>query len=189
MTIDLSGGATASVTQDVVTNVEGYLGALSHANTFSGDSNGNYFIGGGQGDLIQGLDGADYLVGLGGDDTIEGGNGSDVIDGGAGLDFLFGGSGVDAFQIILGSDTDVVMDWVETAPDADIFLVRGSGLSFGDLTGNFMDHGVGDVVGGHTIASATAASFVVGSGADQTTVVVEGATAAGLDDVSNFVFL
>ena len=193
LTIDLATPANSSavVSQDVVSNIEGYLGAASFANTFVGDGNNNFYLGGAQSDVISGGDGADYLVGLGGDDTINGGTGFDVIDGGAGLDLLFGGADQDAFQIILNAGTEVAMDWTGAGGDGDgdIFLLRGTGESFANLTGTFVDHASGDIVGGYTVSSTVAASFVVGSGGSATTVVVEGATALQLDDAANFLFL
>ncbi|MEM7056703.1 MAG: glycoside hydrolase family 9 protein [Pseudomonadota bacterium] len=148
--------------------------------TFDGsaETGGRFSVFSGKGD--------DAIQGSQQDDVLSGGGGEDTIAGNAGLDLLTGGADSDTFQISLGGDTDVVTDWSGPGADADVFQLVGTGLGFGDLT--FVDHAAGATVGGHTVGAASA-SFTIGSGADQTIVVVEGASAVQIDNSANFDFV
>jgi Ca2+-binding RTX toxin-like protein len=71
-------------------------------------------------DAVFGTAGADVLAGLAGSDAIYGLNGDDVLDGGAGEDYLEGGNGRDVYRFGIGSQTDLINAFSDSAVAQDV---------------------------------------------------------------------
>ncbi len=84
------GTGFATGRSDLLSDIEGVIGALNSTNNLFGDSNENVLRGGNLNDILNGGDG---------DDTLEGGDGDNNINGGGGSDLLQGGIGNDTYTI------------------------------------------------------------------------------------------
>ncbi|SMX31398.1 calcium-binding protein [Octadecabacter ascidiaceicola] len=137
--VDLDAGtATGSGhgSGDTLIDIENVFGSLFNDDIY-GDDTANE---------LSGYNGVDELFGRAGDDTLNGGGNLDYLNGGAGNDVLAGGGGFDRFIFdTAGFGQDTITDFTN---NQELMDMRGSGLSFADLTIT--------QTGGDTVISVTA---------------------------------
>ncbi len=128
-------------------------------------------------DMIYGTTGNDTLVGTNGNDRIQAGDGDDIITGGLGADIITTGAGADTIVFTSLRDAgDRITDFELGADVLDLSAIFTAAATPGVLGSNirFVD------------GNGAAAVQVILGGRRTTLAIVEGVTAAQLNNASNF---